>query len=54
LASATRGEALNAISDARAQSEVRLGQEASAIRRSTEPLLNDALSLPAASFPSGH
>jgi len=53
LLRATPGDALKAISDARSESEARLGSQASAIRRSLEPFLKNALDLPASSFSSG-
>jgi len=50
LARAAPGDAFKAISDARAESEARLGSQARDIRRSPEPSLSEALSLPGAAF----
>ncbi|HYL86591.1 MAG TPA: tetratricopeptide repeat protein [Candidatus Angelobacter sp.] len=53
LARTTPGAALAAIVDARSESEVRLGREAAVVRRSTAPLLQEALTLPVGAFSQG-
>ena len=50
LAHATPGPALTAITKARLESEVRLGHEAAAVRRSSAAFLKEALTLPGAAF----
>ena len=52
LASTTPGSELNAIAQARAESEARLGREAAAVRRSKPVAANEVLALPASSFSS--
>ena len=52
LASTTAGDELNAIAQARAESEARLGREAAAVRRSNAVAAKEALALPASSFSS--
>jgi tetratricopeptide (TPR) repeat protein len=46
------GDELSVIVNARAESEARLGREAAAVRRQSQAVLSEALSLPASSFSS--
>jgi tetratricopeptide (TPR) repeat protein len=50
LVNTTPGAELSAIAHARAESEARLGREATAVRRSGNAIAREALNLPAASF----
>jgi hypothetical protein len=50
LASAASGAEHATIAQARAESEARLGREASAVRRSSATVAKEALGLPASSF----
>ena len=50
LVKATQGPAHTVISEARSESEARLGSGTAAVRRMSGPFLNEALALPAAKF----
>jgi tetratricopeptide (TPR) repeat protein len=54
LVNTTPGAELSAIVQARAESEARMGREATAVRRSSAAVEKDALELPASSFSQSH
>jgi len=54
LMKTTPGEELSVIVNARAESEARLGREAAGVRRQSEAVAKEALSLAASSFASAH
>jgi tetratricopeptide (TPR) repeat protein len=54
LLSATPGEELSAVAQARSESEARLGRDAAAARRMSEALTKEASSLPASAFTPVH
>jgi hypothetical protein len=50
----TPGDELSVIVNARAESEARLGREAAGVRRQSEEVATQALSLPASAFSPAH
>jgi len=52
--SATPGDELSVIVGARRQSEGNLGREAASVRKNSEAVSKEALSLPASSFAPAH